>query len=59
MNCVCIAMGWTKQSKKLQRFVGEIKTSKSQDIIKLHQAGKEFEIGMSITETCYFRIAIN
>jgi len=52
-------MGWTKQSKKLQRLVGEIKTSKSQDIIKLHQAGKEFEIGISITETCYFRIAIN
>ena len=45
MNCVCIAMGWTKLSKKLQRIVGEIQTSKNQDTIILYQVGKVLENG--------------
>ncbi len=33
-------MGWTKLSKKLQRIVGEIQTSKNQDTIILYQLVK-------------------
>lgn len=38
-------MGWTKLSKKLQRIVGEIQTSKNQDTIILYQVGKVLENG--------------